>query len=815
MQSPVTVEKLTARDLRLTPAPSFFDAIDNVKGVQVITPSLSFKVINARGFTNTTNVRFAQLVDGIDNQAPHLGGPIGNVLGPSDLDIRSVEIVPGTAAALYGLNAINGLANFSTLNPFASEGLSVQQKAGVNHVQDPGTGARPFTETSLRYAKVLASKLAFKVNGTYLRGYDWVANDQTELNPNGNATTGLLGADNPARDPVNSYGNESSDRSTLTLGGKSYSVARTGYDERDVVDYHLQTIKADAALHYKLSAATELSYTYRLAVLDNVYQRSNRFRLQDYRLQQHALQLLGPVVQARAYITTENTGKSYNLRSAAENLDRSFKPDDVWNREYTAAWNAATGNGQSVAQAHAAARAAADAGRLQPGTAAFRQRLSELQDLNNWDQGAALRVQADLLHAEAQLDLGAALRRAGQTWLPAAVDVRVGADHRTYLIVPDGNYFINPGPGKDPLRDNLTYSKTGGFGQAGLHLFDDKVRLTATLRADKNDYFTIRFNPRFTAVYSPWREHNFRLSYQSGYRFPSLFEGFSNVNSGQVKRIGGLRVMSSGVFENSYLRSSIDAFNAAVTAAVNADKSGATPAQKKERAITQSQGLLRRTPYTYLRPEHIRSLELGYKAALLPGGRLLVDVDFYYNAYRDFIAQVEAYVPKTLNPDSAAIYLNSRSTQNRYRLWTNAQSKVYNYGGSLGLRYELPRGFRAGANATYARLARTESGDGLEDGFNTPRWLYNVSLDNENLYRGLGFGLRYHWQQRYYSQTFLVSGEVPAYHSLDAQLSYALPRPDLRFKLGATNVLNQYYVTFLGGPSVGGLYYASVTYAVK
>ena len=121
LQSPVTVEKLNARALRLTPAPSFFDAIEHLKGVQVITPSLAFKVINARGFTNTTNVRFAQLVDGVDNQAPHIGGPIGNVLGPTDLDISAVEIVPGTAAALYGLNAINGLANFRTRNPFDSK----------------------------------------------------------------------------------------------------------------------------------------------------------------------------------------------------------------------------------------------------------------------------------------------------------------------------------------------------------------------------------------------------------------------------------------------------------------------------------------------------------------------------------------------------------------------------------------------------------------------------------------------------------------------------------------------------------------------
>ncbi|MBC8084671.1 MAG: TonB-dependent receptor, partial [Hymenobacter sp.] len=405
---------------------------------------------------------------------------------------------------------------------------------------------------------------------------------------------------------------------------------------------------------------------------------------------------------------------------------------------------------------------------MQPGTPEFKQRLKELQDINNWDIGAALRVRANLVHAEGQVSITEALRRGGSS-VPANLDLLVGADHRTYIVEPDGNYFINPEKNKDPLNDNLTYGKTGGFVQAGARLLNDKIRLTATLRADKNDYFSIRFNPRFTAVYSPVQRHNFRVSYQSGYRFPSLFEGFSNVNSGQVKRIGGLRVMSDGVFENSYLRSSIDAFNNAVTAAINANTSAATAAQKRQLAIGQNRSRLVRNPYTYLKPEYIRSLELGYKAALLPGGRLVLDLDFYYNSYRDFIAQVEAYVPKTNNPDSTAIYLNTPATQNRYRLWTNAQSQVYNYGGSLGARYELAGGYLAGASVTYARLDRTESGDGLEDGFNTPRWAYNLSLGNENAYRNFGFGLNYRWQARYYSQTFLVTGYVPAYSTLDAQ----------------------------------------------
>ena len=139
---------------------------------------------------------------------------------------------------------------------------------------------------------------------------------------------------------------------------------------------------------------------------------------------------------------------------------------------------------------------------------------------------------------------------------------------------------------------------------------------------------------------------------------------------------------------------------------------------------------------------------------------------------------------------------------------------MYNYGGSLGLRYELARGYLVGANTTYTRLARTESGDGLEDGFNTPRWACNLSLGNENACRNFGFGLNYRWQQGYYSRTFLVNGNVAAYHTLDAQISYAIPTPNLRIKLGASNVLNEYYVSYLGGPSVGGLYYLALTYQV-
>src|SRR5258706_7284764 len=537
-KSPVSIEKLDQKAIQRSAAPSFFDALENVKGVQMITPSLGFKVINTRGFANTTNVRFVQLVDGMDNQAPHLGTPIANALGPSDLDIESVEIIPGVASALYGMNAINGLANFLTKDPFLTPGLSIQQKTGFNRAES-SDGIKPYTETSIRWAQAIKSKFAYKINGSLIRGMDWIANDLTDQNPNANASTGLLGADNPAADPINSYGNESSDRKTISLNGKNYVVARTGYAERDVVDYSLKNIKGDASLNYAFNPNTKLSYFYRIANLDNVYQRANRFRLDNYQLQQHALAFQSKSIQLRTYINMENTGNSYNARSMAENIDRTFKPDNQWYSDYTNNYQNAISAGSTVADAHRAARQAADAGRPQPGTESFQNLITQLKDINNWDYGAALRVKSRMVHSEGQINLTEnLLARLRQR---TGLNLLLGYDHRTYVIIPDGNYFINPvEPGK-----NLTYGKTGGFIQASRSLMADKLKIGATLRADKNDYFSLKWNPRLTAVYSPAADHNFRFSFQSGYRFPSLFEASSNVNSGGVKRVGGLPVMSN------------------------------------------------------------------------------------------------------------------------------------------------------------------------------------------------------------------------------------------------------------------------------
>lgn len=799
LRSPVSIEVLDARRIRLSAQPSYFDAIENIKGVHLLTSSLGFKVYNTRGFATTTNVRFVQLVDGRDNQAPHIGAPIASALAPSDLDIQQVELVPGVASALYGMNALNGLVNILTRNPFDSEGLSIGQKTGVNHVSDAATSAKMYSETSLRYARRLGERFAFKVNLVYQRGYDWIADNRDDLNPNGNASLNLFGADNPAYDPVNGYGNESANRRTLTLGGKRYSIGRTGYYEKEATDYGLKNLRGDLSLHYRFSPTVELAYTYQGATLNNVYQRTNRFRLENYRLDQHSLTLTTPSIQVRAYRSSENTGDSYNIRSMAENIDKSFKSDNQWFSDFTNQFNKDTQAGTAVPDALRDARAVADQGRPVPGTPTFNNLVAKLRDINNWDIGAALRVQSWMYHVEGQVEPTRALwkRLREQTGLT----IQAGFDFRRYIVFPDGNYFINP----TESGKNLVYGKTGGFVQLSRTFLDNKLKVAGALRIDKNYYFDARLNPRLSVVYSPTENNNIRISYQNGYRFPSLFEGFTNINSGGVKRVGGLPIMSHGIYENAYLVTSINAFQAAITTDVNTNK------LTTDQAIQKNKGLLKQSPYTYLKPEQVNSFEVGYKGLFFKQ-RLFVDVDAYYMAYKNFIAQVNANIAKGSNPDSLAYYFSSSTTQDRYRLWTNSQTKVFNYGASLGLRYSVTQNWSVGGNASFAQLDRAENGDGLESSFNTPRWITNLTISNGNLWQGIGFSVNYKHQDAFLWQSELATGTVSEINTVDAQISYRLPKLNLLIKAGGTDIFNQYYYTFIGGPAVGGLYYTNLVW---
>jgi len=569
LRSPVTIEKLDLKTIKESPSPTFFDALENLKGVQMTTLSLNYKVPNTRGFAGTTNSRFLQMVDGVDNISPGIGAPVANAVGPTELDIESVELIPGAASAVYGLNAINGISNMKTKSPFTYQGLSIYQKIGVNHVEGNDIAPSLYKESAIRFAKVIGEKFAFKINASYSEGKDWVADNQhDQYFDAGNKTNSTLANNTAGADLINRYGDEyNSDLKTLTLGGKKYDVSRTGYLETELTDYSIRNAKVDLSLQYKFNSATELSYTYRLGTVSNFYQRGNRIRLDGEQIQQHVVELKHDHLTLKAYYTKENTGGegSFNMRPLAENIDLAFKKPTQWYNDYTTGFNNAVAAGSSITDAHALARAFADKGRFIPGTAAFDSVKNVIIHTNNWDTvGAQLLLKSAFVHIEGQYDFSD---------LIPGIQLLSGFHYRKYIVTPDGNEYVNPQSfvdGKLAGTDFYYYSY-GGFVQATKKLFDDKLKLTGSFRIDESEYFDPKINPRIAAVYSPTEKHNFRVSFQNGFRFPTLFEGFAYVNNGGVRRLGGLRVTSGhlGVFENSYLNTSVTAFKNAVNADVN------------------------------------------------------------------------------------------------------------------------------------------------------------------------------------------------------------------------------------------------------
>jgi hypothetical protein len=78
----------------------------------------------------------------------------------------------------------------------------------------------------------------------------------------------------------------------------------------------------------------------------------------------------------------------------------------------------------------------------------------------------------------------------------------------------------------------------------------------------------------------------------------------------------------------------------------------------------------------------------------------------------------------------------------------------------------------------------------------------------------LGFNLTYRWQDSFYYEGDFSNGTIPAIHTLDFQVSYKIPDAKTLIKLGANNLLNQYYTNGMGNSVVGGLYYVSFGYNV-
>jgi outer membrane receptor protein involved in Fe transport len=215
-----------------TASDNYYKGLVNMKGLDMSTSSINFQIVNARGFNSTGNTRFVQLTDGMDTQAPALNFPIGNLNGPSELDVESVEFLPGASSALYGPNAFNGILLVNSKSPFEYQGLSAFTKFGLNHIGGEGeepTSAQPMYEGSIRYAKAFNNKFAFKINLSYSRAEDWYGTNYNDKSPQNKG----LYSFNPGSDLVHQFGDEVSANLALLGFSSGFQAAAQGYGLQD------------------------------------------------------------------------------------------------------------------------------------------------------------------------------------------------------------------------------------------------------------------------------------------------------------------------------------------------------------------------------------------------------------------------------------------------------------------------------------------------------------------------------------------------------------------------------------------------------
>lgn len=767
LESPVSIEKMDILDIQQTASDNFYDGLANLKGVDLVPSGMLIKMVNARGFGGPYQTRFVQRFDGMDMQSPSLSLPFGNIAGIHDIDVESVEIQPGAASALYGPSAFNGIMNMTSKNPFLYQGLTAQAKFGFNNVNNPSDGvdASPYYEVALRYGKSFNNKFAFKVNFSYFRADDWIADDQRLMvtNPLGiselNENTGTNG------NALNTYGDENGFALDLNNDGNPDTplIHRTGYKETDLFDYQVENIRADATLYYRPTDNLEVSYMFKYAEGNGALTGGNRYVYNpEYFI--HKFEVKGSDFFLRAYNFRQRmTDESYDLNNTAYALQNLHKDDATWYGDFGLAY--ATNGGDIEA-----ARATADAGRLEPGSEAFNNALETLKSNNSINGGTAFTEVGDIFHAEGQYDFTNLLNN--------IFGLTVGASYRRFQVDSDGTIFLD-GDGRDPI----SYFDVGAYIQANKSLLDNKLNLLASIRYDKSEFFDGLFTPRAAIVFSPVENHNFRASYQTGFKNPIFQEQsiFFPTATGII--LAGGR---EGFIDRVHTGPRFDLF---------------TLAPDVNDVIT----------VPFVEPENVTSWEFGYKAMITPD--LFLDISYNRNIYENFIgvdlSQLVTYFPTafTGTPDPEV-------PDAIYAFYTNLPGDFRTEGVTAGVNYTFGDGFNAKANYTWSNLL-DELPVGFLPSFNTPEHKMNVSFGNREVIENLGFNVTWRWQSEFdyifglSGQT--IQGKVESFSVLDAQVTYRI-RQGLTAKLGGANIFNEYYTQALGAANIGGQYYLTLTF---
>ena len=847
LESPVSIERISNSTIKNAPASNYYDIIGTLKGVDVISASLTFKSVGTRGFNVSGNTRLNQLIDGMDNQAPGLNFSVGSVIGLTELDVDNIELLPGASSALYGAGGMNGTILINSKNPFKYQGLSYQVKHGIKDVDNYQRPLSPYKDWTVRWAQKVNDRFAYKFSAQFIEAQDWLGSDATNYSrttgtPNGQTIAGTRDSD-PNYDGVNFYGDETTTSLSSVYGSvrngiigvtglptfnalygfaqagpystslanytaflrsqnaalvpyapfmygnaKGYftgDVSRTGYAEKDVIDPTTLNVKMTGSLNYKLSDNTEASFSFYNGTGNTVYTGSDRYALRELRMGQYKFEIKSKDWMVRAYTTREDAGTAYNTTIAARYFNEAWLPSTTWFPTYMTALTNYRDAGLPAASAVVAARGIADANRP-TGNIRLNPMFQNIIKTPISQGGALLLDKTNLNVFEGQYNL---TNTFGLDKIGA--DLLVGAAMKQYILNSQGTLFAD-------TAGKININETGAYTQLSKKFFGDILKVSASGRYDKSTNFEGRFTPRVSMVFKLAQDNNIRVSYQTAYRFPSSQNQWINlVVGGGTRLMGGLPALRAHYnfgTNPAYTLASVNAYRAS-------DLTG----------TSNNAALLKQAVFNEFKPESMTSTELGYKA--LWAKKLLVDFYVYAGTYKNFIGGVTVMQSRNGAAPKATDFLEANKPLS-YSISTNSDGDVTTKGWGLSLDYLLPRNFSVSGSIFSDEIG--EVAPGVVPYFNSPKIRANVALNNSGFLfnNRLGFSANMHYQDGFiYESTFAV-GKISSYQTIDAVLTFKVPAYRSLVKAGGTNILNRYYKTAYGSPQIGGLYYVSFAYNV-
>ncbi len=412
-------------------------------------------------------------------------------------------------------------------------------------------------------------------------------------------------------------------------------------------------------------------------------------------------------------------------------------------------------------------------------------------------------------------------------------EIQVGGSYRTYRLNSFGTIYADAaGP--------ITYSELGIYTQLqrSLELNESlDLKLTGSIRYDKSELFDGFFSPRISAGLTVNENHNFRASFQTGFRNPDTQALYIGLQTNAGTLVGGATDIGD-LYERDYdvsqfgqdilgLPSAIT--QTAAAAYTNSLFTSVAGALSNPNLNTDGSEFVANS--NFVKPERVSSFEVGYRGKL---DNFIIDASAYYSIYNDFLANervvaplygdvsnfdLTGYDPSNpatiggLNPDTQQILA---ALQNDdfvgYQTYTNTEETVGSYGAAMSVSTKIFDGFDLSANYTWSRLDFDVAGNpDFQTNFNTPEHKVKLGFGKTELFKNFGFNVAWRWSDNYFWESSFGSGEIPAFNVLDAQVNYNIPSLKSSIKVGATNLFGDEYFTAFGTGFIGSQYYVALT----